>query len=199
MSDVCGTKNTNGSNQPTLFQSALAERWELLPPQLQALHSVQDTERFSGTARITRGSSFIARLATWFFGFPSAGENVPVTVTKTRIATGEIWERDFDNRIFRSYCTPATLPCRYRERFGPFIYEQELLVKNEAMHLPVRRGWFLGIPLPRFLLPLSESREYAREGIFHFDVALFAPLGGGLVVRYRGKLVPGAGMPKPSA
>ena len=58
------------------------------------------------------------------------------------------------------------------------------------MRLPVRRGWFLGIPLPKFLLPGSDSREYVADGVFRFDVSLSAPFGGGLIVRYRGSLVP---------
>ena len=181
---------------PTLFQSALADRWAALPPEVQALHSVQDVESFTGTARVTRGTSVIARLAAWFFGFPPAVENVPVTVTKTRTASGEIWERNFDGRVFRSYCTLASQPYRYRERFWLFNYEQDLPVDDGCLHFPVRRGWFLGIPLPQILLPASDSREYARDGVFHFDVALSAPLGGGLIVHYRGQLWPDARRPE---
>lgn len=66
----------------------------------------------------------------------------------------------------------------------------DLLVEDESMRLPVRRGWFLGLPLPRFLLPKSDSREYVENGSFSFDVALSAPFGGGLLVRYRGHLRP---------
>lgn len=58
------------------------------------------------------------------------------------------------------------------------------------MHFPVHRGWFLGIPQPRFLLPVSDSREYSVDGVFHFDVSLIAPLGGGHIVRYRGQVKP---------
>jgi Domain of unknown function (DUF4166) len=58
------------------------------------------------------------------------------------------------------------------------------------MRLPVRRGWFLGIPLPRFVLPISDSREYSENGVFKFDVSLIAPLGGGLIVRYKGQVKP---------
>lgn len=46
------------------------------------------------------------------------------------------------------------------------------------------------MPLPKFLLPASVSREFVVGGVFHFDVALHAPMGGGLIVRYRGSLVP---------
>lgn len=196
MSDLSVSTARDDTPYPTLFQSALANRWAALPPEVQALHSVQDVESFSGTARVTRGTSIIARFAAWFFGFPPAAENVPVTITKTRTGSGEIWERSFDGRVFRSYCTPASDPYRYRERFWLFNYEQDLPVDDGCMHLPVRRGWFLGVPLPQFLLPASDSREYASDGVFHFDVALSAPLGGGLIVRYRGQLWPDARRPE---
>jgi hypothetical protein len=71
-----------------------------------------------------------------------------------------------------------------------FNYEQELPVENSCMWLPVRRGWFLGIPLPQSLLPSSDSREYAHDGVFRFDVSLGAPFGAGLIVRYRGHVKP---------
>lgn len=190
MSDLAVSTETNETPSPTLFQSALADRWDLLPPEAQALHSVQDMESFSGTAKVTRGHSLIARFAAWFFGFPKEADEVPITITKTRTEKGEIWERNFGGRVFRSYCTTAPAPYRYRERFWLFNYEQELPVENGSMHLPVRRGWFLGIPLPSIFLPASDSREYARDGVFHFDVALGAPLHGGLIVRYRGWVKP---------
>jgi len=190
VADLAVSITTEESPYPTLFQSALAERWEHLPREVQTLHSVQDVESFSGKAQVTRGKSLIAKFAAWFFGFPPAAEQIPLTITKTRTETGETWERNFGGRVFRSYLTPASAPHRYRERFWLFNYEQDLAVEDGCMRLPVRRGWFLGIPLPRFLLPQSDSREYAREGVFHFDVALIAPLGGGLIVRYRGQLKP---------
>jgi len=176
--------------RPSLFQAALAERWHQLPAEVQAMHGACVVERFSGTAQITRGSTLLARFAAWLFGFPPAAENVALIVTKTRSQTGEIWERNFGGRILRSYLTKAPSAYRYRERLGPFTYELDLSVQDGCMRLPVRRGWCLGMPIPRFLLPTSASREYAQDGVFHFDVALSAPLGCGLIVRYRGQLQP---------
>lgn len=175
---------------PTLFRSALGRDWDRLWPEAQALHEVQDMESFSGMAQVSRGKSAIARLAAWIFGFPPEGDGVPVRVTKTRTDAGETWERDFGGRVFRSYCSPSAVPRRFRERFGLLTYEMELPVENGEMTLPVVRGWVLGIPLPRVLLPTSDSREFVRDGVFNFDVALGAPLSGGLIVRYRGWLRP---------
>jgi saccharopine dehydrogenase-like NADP-dependent oxidoreductase len=177
---------TSSSGAPTLFQHALGDKWEELPASVGRLHSVQDVEDFFGKATVTRGTSLFARCAAWFFTFPRAGENVPVTITKARTACGEIWERNFGGRKFRSYLSPSPQPFHYRERFFAFTYEQELPVEEEGLFLPVRRGWFLGIPLPKFLLPKSKAREYDAGGVFHFDVGLYAPFDGGLIVRYQG-------------
>jgi hypothetical protein len=173
---------------PTLFQTALGDKWQELPACVRRLHSVQVAESFSGRAQVERGRGIVARLAAWLLGFPAAGDGVPLTVTKTRTGAGEIWERNFAGRRFRSVLTPSDRPQHYRERFGPFTYEQELPVEDGVLHFPVRRGWFLAIPIPSLLLPRSCSREFAADGAFQFDVGLYAPLTGGLIVRYRGRL-----------
>lgn len=173
---------------PTLFQTVLGDKWQELPPCVRRLHSVQDVESFSGRARVERGRGLVALLAAWCFGFPAAGDDVPLTITKTRTAAGEVWERNFAGRRFRSVLTPSDRAQHYRERFGPFAYEQELPVEDGVLYFPVRRGWFLGVPLPSLLLPRSCSREFAVDGAFHFDVGLYAPLTGGLIVRYKGRL-----------
>jgi hypothetical protein len=173
---------------PTLFQRALGNKWQELPPCVRRLHSVRDAESFSGLARVTRGRGLVAGVAACLLGFPEGGDNVPLTLTKTRMPTGEIWERNFAGRRFHSVLTPSDRAQHYRERFGPFTYEQELSVEDGVLHFPVRRGWLLGIPLPSLLLPRSCSREFAVDGAFHFDVGLYAPLTGGLIVRYQGRI-----------
>lgn len=190
LSDLAISTEIAEADCQTLFQSALADRWPSLPNELRALHSVQDMESFSGTAQITRGRSIIPRLIAWFVGFPPAGDDVPVIVTKTRTDAGEVWERCFAGKVFRSHCLPSPDAYHYRERFWPLNIELALEVGHGSMDLSVRRGWFLGIPIPGALLPKSESREFVRDGRFHFDIALSAPLGMGLIVRYRGWLVP---------
>jgi hypothetical protein len=178
--------STSSFKRPTLFQEALGERWEELPASLRRLHSVQDIEMFTGRAKVTRGNGLLERAAVFFFGFPQAGDNVPVTITKTRTALGEIWERDFGGRKFRSSLSPSPRRFHFRERFFAFTYELELSIENGSLLLLVRRGWLFGISLPCFLLPGSQARESDLDGTFHFDVRLYAPLTGRLIVRYEG-------------
>ena len=174
-----------------LIKAALAERWQALPESVRRVHSIHDRETFSGRAEVTRGSGLLPWLAAHFFRFPCAGSDVSLTLTKTRTDSGETWERNFAGKVFRSYLTPAGKH-HYRERFWAFTYEQELPVDGDGLHFPVRRGWFLGVPLPKFLLPRSDSREFDVNGKFHFDVQLKAPLTGTLIVRYRGTVAPSA-------
>ena len=76
------------------------------------------------------------------------------------------------------------------ERFGPMTFLLRLGLKDGALQYPVVAGRCLGIPIPWFLLPQSIAREYEQDGDFYFDVALLAPLRGGLIVRYVGYLRP---------
>lgn len=188
MADLKVSTEMEEASAPTLFQSALGEHWHKIPEQIRTLHSVYDLESFSGQAEVTRGRSIFAKLIAWLFRFPPASESTPVTVTKTRTNSGEIWERRFGNRSFHSYCTPSAKACQIRERFLVFNFELDLVVEKSSVYFEVNRGWLLGIPLPRGLLPGSNSREYVEDGEFCFDVALSAPLGIGLIVRYVGRL-----------
>jgi hypothetical protein len=184
---------SGGQPASPLFQFALGDRWLELPPCVRRLHAIEGVESFSGRAQVTRGPGLVARVAAWFVGLPRVGEDVPVTVTMTRTPHGETWERNFAGRRLRSFLTPSPRPNHVRERFGLATYELELPVEEAVLHLPVRRGWILGVPLPSVLLPKSCSREFAVDGEFHFDVGLYAPITGGLIVRYRGSLRPDGG------
>lgn len=172
------------------FERAFREVWLELPREIRDLHEVSDVRRFAGIARVERGRQFIPRLIASLFGFPPAADACPVQVTKTREANGELWERQFDLKRFRSRCAAAPEAGRFRERFGAFLFEVDLDVRNGVVSMPLRRGWFLGIPLPRWTLPESETREFVANKRFNFDVALRAPLSGALIVRYQGYLVP---------
>jgi hypothetical protein len=159
-----------------------------LPEPIPASHLVFHTRVLQGRARVDRGRSRAAQLLCRIFGFPATCDDIEVEVTKTREAEGEgeCWQRRFGTRRFHSYL--RICDGRMRERFGIFEFELGLHIADDALHFPVRRGWLLGLPLPHWLLPRSEAREYIEKERFHFDVAMHAPLGIGLMVRYRGWL-----------
>lgn len=170
-----------------LFASVPGLDLTSLPAPIRASHTVFHTRVLQGRASVERGGGFLARLLCALFGFPAATDSIEVEVSKTRQSDNELWQRRFGAQIFHSRL--RVVDGCMRERFGPFEFELDLHIADSALHFPVRRGWLLGMPLPLWLLPRSEAREYVEEGRFHFDVAIDAPLGIGRLVRYRGWLV----------
>lgn len=188
--DLAVTVRTQSTPHAPLMRRVLGDPWHALPAPIQALHAVFDVESFTGQAEVTRGGNPLVRCLAWALGFPAAAQRVAVRVTKTRTAQGEVWERDFAGAVFRSTLSPAAQSGACIERFGPLAFELGLVADTTGLALHVRRGWCLGVPLPQGLLPRSDSREHAADHRFNFDVALYAPWGLGLIVRYRGFLVP---------
>lgn len=179
------------ASEPLLFATALGNAFPTLPAPVRDLHAVLYERRWEGRATVTRGGSALARLICAAVGFPKAGEDLPVSVRMRRRGAIEVWERTFAGRRFRSVLSLAGPPGSglVHERFGPFRFVIELAVDAEGLRYPVRRGNVLGLPLPRFLLPRSETLEGARPGCATFDVAISLPWIGE-VVRYRGSLRP---------
>ena len=139
-----------------------------------------------------RGTGFLPRLVASLFGFPPATSSIAVGVTKEKTGRGEKWTRRFGEKSFVSHLSrkPGDGQGVLRERFGPFSFILKLAARNGRVEWPVERWRFLGIPMPRALMPKSEtSEEIGRDGRFRFDVSISVPFAG-LVVRYRGWLEP---------
>ena len=115
-------------------------------------------------------------------------------MTKTRDGDAERWERQFGNHRFRSVLRRT--PRGMTERFGPFTFSLGLHVADEALHFPVLEGRVGPLRLPRFALPVSETREFEEAGRMHFDVTLRAPITGQFIIRYEGALAPLASRPE---
>ncbi len=185
--DLSVSETTEHSIYTPLFQQALGTRFKSLPESVQELHSQIEYASFSGKAGVTRGQNGLSKLIAAIFGFPKAGTEISVHVEMTCQEDCEVWRRIFDGKAFQSVLTPSRSN-HFKERFGLFTFEMHLPVKSGALHMPVQKGWFLGIPMPKALLPKSETREYEADDTFHFDVSLSAPICG-LLVRYQGWLI----------
>jgi hypothetical protein len=128
-----------------------------------------------------------------FMRFPPATERTTVRVAMQRGHDGsETWTREFGRHRFRSTLSrrDADPPGCIRERFGPMSFRLALPVDDGGLRMPLERGQWLGIPLPRWLTPRSDTREFVdAQGCFRFDVDISLP-GLGRVVRYEGWLRP---------
>lgn len=184
---------TEGADRfPMLFEGTIGASFAGLPEAVRDLHRVIDFRRWRGRAEVTRGGGLLARLIGWAMGFPPALADCEVTVGMERQGAGEVWRRSFAGRRFRSHLTAAR-GGGVHERFGPISCHIGLRVRGGRLEYPLLSGRFLGVPLPRFLIPVSETAEGVdAEGRATFDVAISHPLTG-LIVRYRGWLRPDEG------
>lgn len=186
-----GTREVTAEARLPLYARVLGSAYRELPPAIRALHGHRANHAVSGRASVERGAGLLSRLVGALVGFPAAGADVPVRVSFEIERGREIWTRDFAGRRFRSVQSAGRGRNAYLvdERFGPFSFGLALLVEDSRLRLVVRNWRFLGLPLPRFLAPSGDSFENAEDGRFNFHVEIAHPLIG-LIVRYRGWLVP---------
>jgi hypothetical protein len=174
-----------------LYRRVLGDAFDALPEALRAMHDRNGDFAAEGRATIEGGRNPLARLVAAIFRFPRAGRDVPVAVTFRFRDGSETWRRDFAGRRFRSIQSEGT--GRFErllvERFGPFRFGLALVVDGGRLRLVPRCWSFLGIAMPRFLIPRGDSHEAEESGRFHFHVEIRLPLAG-LIVRYRGWLAP---------
>lgn len=185
---------SGGKRQIPLYRAMLGSAWMQLPEQVRVLHDWSDGLQVTGRAEVERGGHWLARCLAMLFGFPKAGEDVPVQVRFTGTAEGETWRRSFAGNSFCSHQSQGRgdwqgLLC---ERFGPFAVALALVVRGAKLYLEVRHWSFLGVPLPAIFAPGGTNYEYVEDGRFHFHVEIRQP-SIGLLVRYRGWLVPETG------
>ncbi len=188
---------------PTLFERALGDGWLRLPTPVRRLHGAAHAAEYRGEAVVENGAHPLARLARVVMRLPAAAARVPVQVSIRARPDAEHWLRQFGTRRFATTLRWQAKRQKIVETFSlfglPMRFELGLVAADYALHWPVTRGWFCGLPLPHFLLPISESIEDMDEqGRFRFDVSIRLP-GIGLVARYRGWLNPASAAPPATA
>ncbi len=183
---VSGMREAGGG---TLYQRAMGAAYARLAPPIRELHDFAASARYEGRAEITGASNPFAAAMARLFRFPGAGGDVPVTVELSARDGVETWRRDFAGQVLVSTQSPGR--GRYDglivERFGPTRFGMAVIEADGRLRLVLRRWDFLGIPMPRVLLPRGDVHEHAGDGRFHFHVEIVLPLIGRLV-RYEGWL-----------
>ncbi|MBI3896981.1 MAG: DUF4166 domain-containing protein [Gammaproteobacteria bacterium] len=182
-----------GAQRLPLYQRALGDAWASLPGPIRLMHQCTDGLEAEGVATVERGRGAFSRLVGALIGFPNDGQNVPARVIFECKKGGEVWRRTFAGKSFFSLQTEGTgrserLIC---EKFGPFSFGLALVVEANRLNLVVRRWSVFGFPLPPALAPTGRSYEFVENGRFNFHVEI-AHVWTGLIVRYRGWLVPSA-------
>jgi uncharacterized protein DUF4166/saccharopine dehydrogenase-like protein len=172
-----------------LYRRMLGTAYDILPAAVRRLHDFDGECVAEGRATVDRGEGWIARRIAMIFGFPPAGDDIPVTVDFRRDGDREIWRRNFGGQVFSSIQEEgrARFDRLLCERFGPCAFGLALVIDDARLWFVVRRWSVFGIPMPRWLAPACEAYECEEAGCFRFFVELRYRFVG-LIVRYRGWL-----------
>lgn len=181
-------KDESGS---PLYRKILGASFDALPLQVQKLHASQTERRWQGKAEVRRGKGILAKIICTLIGFPRSSDDVVVCVKFSPEQGEERWTRDFGGKTFTSvqFCGSGRDQHLLVERFGIISVSLALVVEEDRLLLIPRRWTMLGLPMPKVLLPGGNSFETEKNGQFHFDVEIRAPVAG-LIVAYKGWLAP---------
>lgn len=179
----------SGKAVHSLYREVLGERWDDLPGQLKAIHDHSGGLTAEGIASVERGRGWISAIIATIFRFPKASASIPVRVSFETRRNIEYWRRSFGAQSFTSSQTYGSTPGLVSERFGPFAFDLALVYEDEKLKLIVRDWRLLGLRLPRALAPTGNSYEFSEAGRFNFHIEIAHPITG-LIVRYKGWLVP---------
>jgi hypothetical protein len=173
---------------PPLYARILGPAFDTLPPAVRALHDIGRHAAAEGEGTVTRGRSPLARLVAAAMRFPPSG-HYPLRVDFAERSGAERWTRNFGGHRFASTLSAAGRG-QVAERFGPLSFVFDLPAGPHGLSMHLRRWTVLGLPLPLFLAPRIEAREWQDEkGRFRFSVAVALPIAGD-IVSYAGWLRP---------
>lgn len=175
-----------------VYRRVLGPRFSELPAAVQALHDVRAPQAWKGACAVTRGTSLFARIACGLGGLPPATEREQedFRFTVRPDEDGEVWSRGFPGLApFTSRQWAGDRDGLLYERALPLTFAFKVETGADGLVLKLKRGWFLGVPVPRALLLDVAASEAALDGVFRFDVAARFPWGA-LLVQYRGWLKP---------
>ena len=167
-----------------LYRRVVGPAYAAMPHPVQAMHDFLGDAGASGKGTVRRGKSLLARLVCAVMRFPPEGEHDLHVAFEERNGV-ERWTRDFAGHCFTSEL--GQRGNRLVERFGPMRFSFDLPSDASGLTM-VMRGWSVfGMPMPLWLAPRSEAREWAEGEDFCFDVPIALP-GIGTVVHYAGRL-----------
>jgi hypothetical protein len=185
------TKLAVSTPERAIFDAALPQdQVARLPNIIRHFHDTSLSPVWAGRAKIMRGHSLLSRFAGRIVGLPRAASDATVRVSVERNVDGtERWTRIFDGKAFHSIMNRGP-DDSFWERFGWLNFKLKLRVEDGRLIYPITAARLWGIPVPRVLLPTTDAFETTDDhGRFMFDVRITLPIGG-LLVHYRGWLLP---------
>ena len=172
-----------------LFREIFRLRFDEMPKVWRQFHTVSGNHCYHGKAEVVRGRGLLTGVLAWLLKLPPTS-HVPIELTIEKSNQGEVWCRQFGAYNFSTLLSPAkgeTPLCLY-ETYFPFRFCVALQVDEASVQWTLYDWWFLGVKLPKALVPISKTIEYVdNEGRYAFDIDLHIRFLGPLIA-YKGWL-----------
>ena len=175
-----------------LYRRLLGATFDWLPLAVRAMHDVHGDSGAAGEGEVRRGGGLVGRLIGAIVGFPPGG-SYPVHVEFLERGGRERWIRHFGPHRFWSWF--SVRDGLLFERFGLLRFGFALPCDESALRMRLVRWSAAGVPLPLFLAPKVDAREWQEGDRFRFDDRITMPLIGELI-HYSGWLRPVGAVPE---
>lgn len=169
----------------SLFKQVLGTSFTQLPAVTQKLHRGCPAIVASGSATVQPADTIFGRAVAWMFGLPAAAGKLPLRVVIENRNGQEFWTRRFGDHRMRSVMRAHN--GLLEESFGPISIAMQLVATKKGLDMRPVSGRFVGISLPRALLPSVVAKETSVDGRHVFEVDIGLPTIGRLVA-YHGSL-----------
>lgn len=168
-----------------IYRQLLGDDFRNLPLEVRLFHSVQGRVRFDGTVTVRGAATIAGALVAAALRFPAESPLDVFAFELDASPLDESWTRFFRARTLRSR---LSLRGRFlTEAIGPVRLWFTLEANDAQLAMSLHKVTFLGIPVPRVLVPRIHAVERGENGFFCFDVSATWP-GTRHMVGYRGTL-----------
>lgn len=169
----------------SLYQQVMGADFLLLPIPLQQFHALAGRHVLQGWVEVQAPASAAARVLARCLGAPLDARRGPIRFELESSPASEHWVRHFPGKTMQSRLRLAS--GRIVERLGAARLAFALRAGPEKLEMQLVGLHFLGLPCPRWLMPVVVAEETASAGRLHFRVQASLPVVG-VVAGYQGHL-----------
>lgn len=175
-------------NGPSLYQAIMGDSFHQLSHPIRAFHRLRGSHVLHGWVRTEAPTSPFARLLALCLGTPMSPSEGAIRFELDAQPEREVWTRHFPAQTMTS-CLSLTRG-EITEKLGLARLHFDLEEADGRLVMRLKSLRFLGVPCPRWAMPVVIAEEEGAGGRLHFHVRASVPLIG-QVAGYRGYLVVG--------
>ena len=170
----------------SMYERVMGESFGRLADSVQQFHRLAGKHALYGRVQVHAPESILAKLLARLLGTPLSACEGPIKFELDARPSEETWTRYFPSNVMTSRLQLRN--GQIVEKLGAARLTFALHENNGCLNMQLRRLQFLGIPCPKWLMPIVVAEETGIDGRLYFNVraeVIFV----GLVVSYQGYLL----------